>query len=177
MRAGRAIRRAPQLHGGAVRRLGIPSPILRVRRLGQLTYLGCRPFPTITAGGGSSRRRPGPRHVRNQASRFFNTEEARRATEKARILALRVATDRTPREAPYWPSPWPSVALRASSVLKNLLACLGSRPGPVIGLSRPADAKICAPRKAAAPAAVMASSQRQCEPSEGQFFRCRHKKG
>jgi hypothetical protein len=35
MRASRAIRRAPQRHGRAVHQLGIPSPILHVRRLGQ----------------------------------------------------------------------------------------------------------------------------------------------
>jgi len=34
-RASRTIRRTPQLHGSAVRRPGIPSPILRARRLRQ----------------------------------------------------------------------------------------------------------------------------------------------
>ena len=61
-----------------------------------------------------------------QVSKNCNTEEARRttkATEKALMRCVR-CRNRRQREAPkFLASPWPSVALRASSVLESLLAC------------------------------------------------------
>jgi Domain of unknown function (DUF5615) len=56
------------------------------------------------------------RHIRSQASKFFNTEkqgEPPRTTEKD-SMALRAELDATPREAPNLASPWPSVGLPVS---------------------------------------------------------------
>jgi len=142
------------------------------RRKGRPASAVAHSQPSWPAEGVHDTNRPGPRHVRNQASKFFNTEQQgapRRATEKD-SMALRAGFDRTPREAPKsWllrGPPWRSLLLRVEK-----LACLGSCRGPVIGVPRPADTQIWASRNAPAPAAVLALRQRQLEPSESQFFR------
>jgi hypothetical protein len=102
--------------------------------------------------GGSDTERPEPRHVRNQASRFFSAEkqegEAQR-TRRGRIFGAsrRVRSNRTLREAPYCPSLWPLRLPSCFSVLKNLLA-LERQPRPVIGVCRLGNAKMHASRKA-----------------------------
>jgi hypothetical protein len=81
--------------------------------------------------GGCDTERPEPRHVRNQASRFFNAEkqegEAQR-TRRGRIFgASRRVRSNTGRSAIL--SRWPLRLPSCFSALKNLLACLGSAAG------------------------------------------------
>ena len=80
------------------------------------------------ADGGRDTERPGPRHVRNQASSFSTQRSREKAqrTRTRRILALRAESDRRLREAPYCPSLRPLCLPPCFSVLKNLLACLGT---------------------------------------------------
>src|SRR5271165_4552363 len=96
---------------------------------------GARCQPVRMAGCPASGGQEG-QQASKQASKVFNTEEKGRYRGHGveRILALRAAFDRVPREAPYCSSLWPPY-LPFSSVLKTLLACLlacrrPNMPGP-----------------------------------------------
>ena len=102
---------------------------------------------SVVRQAGKQASKQASRQASKQASKQgFNTEDGRRATKGhgEGIDAFRAVPEQTPaRSAKIPAAPWPSVALRPSSVLNPCLLAMRRAPGPAVGGTGVAGLEVC----------------------------------